>query len=304
VSFSEVYNKMPRTKSHSRKISRSQAATLLSITEKHLDSLVSRGILPCHRENRRVFFDQDAIVEAFRNRPNSKPHSDDLDAQRARLVRAKADTLQEWLKWELGKYVPLEDARFANGVITKRFYALMREFPDTAVKALRTRKATHPGAIQSSIRDTVYALLTDLVHICDNVPDPPGWVRPSPIEEPPEQVGDYATELQRLTRLQADKYELKLMLSRGELYDIAAETAKEREMIVNIRSRLLGLPSKFAMRFVGKSDAQRRAALEKEIAEVLTEWRHPAPAASSRELVRAVLAEAVKVLAPSPSDRV
>jgi phage terminase Nu1 subunit (DNA packaging protein) len=295
---------MPRNKSHFRKISRSEAATLLGISEKHLDSLTRRNILPCVRDGRKVFYDADAIVKAFANRPNSRPANADLELQRARLVRAKADRLQQWLKVELGKYVTLEDARFANGVITKRFYALMRAFPTTAATALRERKAEHPGAIQSSLRDSVYSLLTSLTHICDNVEYPPGCVQPKPIEEPPQQVRDYATELERWTKLQADRHELKFELARGGLYDIAAETAKEREMIVNIRSRLLGLPSKFAMRFVAKSDAQRRAALEKEIAEVLTEWRHPAPAASSRELVRAVLAEAVKVLAPSPSDRV
>jgi hypothetical protein len=158
-------------KSHFRKISRQQAAELLGVTGRHIQDLTARGVLPCVHEGRRVFYDPATLKEAFDNRPNSKPRSADLDEQRARLARVKADRLARLLEKECREVVPLEDLRRANDLATAVAFKLMRAFPDKAVRALRERKANHPAAIESSLRDSVYELLTDLARELTNLCD-------------------------------------------------------------------------------------------------------------------------------------
>jgi phage terminase Nu1 subunit (DNA packaging protein) len=85
----------------------------------------------------------------------------------------------------------------------------------------------------------------------------------------------YSDELARLMSLQGDRAELRLMRERGEVISVEVEKQANITMITIIRSKMLGIPSKLASRFLGKTDAQRKGLLQKEVNECIAEWRHP-----------------------------
>ena len=74
-------------------------------------------------------------------------------------------------------------------------------------------------------------------------------------------------------RDEGDRLELKLAKERGERIDIHAQVEKDKTMILVVRSKLLGLPSKLATRMGGRSDEQRLAYLQREFEEAHNEWQ-------------------------------
>jgi phage terminase Nu1 subunit (DNA packaging protein) len=161
-----------KKKSHSRRINKQEAAALLGISTRHLQDLTSRGVIPCVRDNRKIYYDASTLQAAYDARPNARPRSANLEVERERLTRLKADRQERLLKKELGEVVRVEDLRHVDRILTERFMNLLKPFPDQAVTALRCANAKHPGHIQEVLRVQVYALLNALVHIADNLEFP------------------------------------------------------------------------------------------------------------------------------------
>jgi phage terminase Nu1 subunit (DNA packaging protein) len=95
------------------------------------------------------------------------------------------------------------------------------------------------------------------------------------IEKIAESSGDddaLKAEKIRLTRAQADKVELELALRQGELVEARQTVLVWSNYILACRSRLLGLPSKFAYELSGITEpALIQQILEEAVDEVLQE---------------------------------
>lgn len=74
-----------------------------------------------------------------------------------------------------------------------------------------------------------------------------------------------------LTRRQRELAELKLSKARGELYNAAEVEDAFVQLVITLRTNLLGLPNKFAVQLEGKTRAQIAKILTEEIEYQLTE---------------------------------
>jgi hypothetical protein len=157
-----------------------------------------------------------------------------------------------------------------------------------AAEAERLTEATRSGAVavERSLREAIYALLTDLSSGADA--SPCAEPKPKPATEPWRRSPTLRIARAQLARAQAALVDVKEQLHRGDLLRVASVTPRWDERVLAFRARLLALPSELAERIVQAARSQGSEGVGEELAAAIAaaladlDWRieeaHPEPA--------------------------
>jgi phage terminase Nu1 subunit (DNA packaging protein) len=174
-------------------------ARLLDLTERRVQQLAREGVIPPAARSgaERGRYDLVGAVRGYvhylrEQAARSQSGTADFGAERARLVKAKADLAEMDAGARRSDLLPVADVEAAWIAILERLRARLLVLPDRLAPLVH-EETTIAGA-RASIRETIAEALTDLSSLpVDKAPDPDGEPPPDPGGAPVADEPDAAT---------------------------------------------------------------------------------------------------------------